>query len=162
MTAIDAYFPAFYDDPQPHKLFDGIIENMDGSTMYIAEAVTVDLDEEDAMSRQNSYGHELLHALKLSWPIILIVVGASFGFFQLTQSRIDASQEAMQAQLAEIRTQMSADRESASSDNSALRSDVNQGLNRVADKLDDIGKTLTSIKVDQATQKAQLEQKNNQ
>jgi soluble cytochrome b562 len=161
MTAIDAYFPNFVGNAEPNVLVGGIIENMDGSTMYVAETITMVLDEEGAMSRQNSYGHELLHALKLSWPIILVVVGASFGFFQLTQSRIDASQEAMQSQLAEIRTQMSADRESASSDNSALRSDVNQGLNRVADKLDDIGKTLTSIKVDQATQKAQIEQKNN-
>lgn len=138
----------------------GILENQDGSHMLFTESIIIVL-EEDAMSNNNSYGQELLHALKLSWPILLIVIAAVYGFFELTQSRIDSSREAMESQLAEIRTQMASDRDSASSDNSALRGDVNQGFNRVADKLDDIGKTLTSIKVDQATQKAQLEQKNN-
>ncbi|MFB4412727.1 hypothetical protein [Pantoea agglomerans] len=129
-----------------------ILENQDGSHMLVAESITIDL-EEDAMSNNNSYGQELLHALKISWPILVIVVACVFGFFQLTQSRIDS-------QMAEVRAQITANQKSASEDNAALRTDTNQGLDRIADKLDDIGKTLTAIQVEQATQKAKSDKAN--
>jgi hypothetical protein len=127
------------------------IENQDGSVMFVAKAVTIEIEEEHMENR--SYGHELLHALKISWPLLVIIIGAVFGFFQLTQSRIDT-------QMTEVRAQMAADRTSASDDNAALRSDMTQGFNRMADKLDEINKTLTSIQVEQATQKAKSDKSN--
>lgn len=152
------YFEFNIDEYRQKSKSSDIIYNVDGSKMYAVFTDDTQVDKEEIMSKDSSYSHELLHALKISWPFLLLIIAAIFGFFQLTQSRIDASRAALEAQITEIRTQMSADRNSASSDNSALRSDVNQGLNRVADKLDDIGKTLTSIKVDQASQQAQLKQ----
>ncbi|MBF4936253.1 hypothetical protein HIK14_13000 [Cronobacter sakazakii] len=130
----------------------GIIENRDGSTMYVAETITIHTDEEDEVSNNKTYPQELLHALKISWPFLLVVIAAVFGFFQLTQSRIDT-------QMAEVRAQLLEARKDASSDNAALRSNMNEGLNRIADKLSDIDKTLTAIQIEQATQKAQSDQK---
>ncbi|EGT4286473.1 hypothetical protein DOX69_22005 [Cronobacter sakazakii] len=132
----------------PVRLKGGKIENQDGSVMFVAEAVTIEIEEE--LMTDKSYGHELLHALKISWPLLVIIIGAVFGFFQLTQSRIDT-------QMAEIRAQMAADRKSASDDSAALRGDMTQGFNRVADKLDDINKNLTNIQIEQASQKAKDE-----
>ena len=134
-----------------NRLFNGNIENMDGSNMYVAELVPIE-EKEDEVNNNKTYVQELLHALKLSWPLLVVIIASVFGFFQLTQSRIDA-------QMSEVRNQMASDRKAASDDNAALRSDMNQGFNRVADKLDDTNKTLSKIQVDQATQKVQLEQK---
>lgn len=134
-----------------NRLFNGNIENMDGSNMYVAELVPIEW-KEDEVNNNKTYVQELLHALKLSWPLFVIIIVSVFGFFQLTQSRIDA-------QMSEVRNQMASDRKAASDDNAALRSDMNQGFNRVADKLDDTNKTLSKIQVDQATQKVLLEQK---
>lgn len=128
----------------------GILENHNGNTMLFAEAIIIDL-EEDEVSNNKTYPQELLHALKISWPFLLLVIAAVFAFFQFTQSRIDT-------QMAEVRTQLLEARKDASSDNAALRSNMNEGLNRIADKLSDIDKTLTAIQVEQATQKAQSEQ----
>ncbi|NWC63710.1 hypothetical protein [Cedecea sp. P7760] len=124
------------------------IDNEDGSKMYAVETVTIEIEEEQVTNK--TYVQELLHALKISWPFLALVILAVFGFFNLTQNRIDA-------QMSEIRVQMAADRKAASDDNAALRNDMTQGFNRVADKLDDIGKTLTAIQVEQAAQKAKSE-----
>lgn len=135
--------------------YDDTLENQDGSTMFIAKYTTIEIEEGQVTNKP--YVQELLHALKLSWPFLLVVIVAIYGFYQFTQNRIDASRTAIDAQLTEIRTQMSADRQSASADNVALRGDMTQGFNRIADKLDDINKTLTSIQVEQATEKAKSE-----
>lgn len=149
--AINPY-PNFIGTPAQHVLFGGMIENMDGSKMFVAKYEPIETKEDEVSNNNRTYLQELLHALKLSWPLLVLIIISVFGFFQLTQSRIDA-------QMSEVRTQMASDRKAASDDNAALRSDINQGFNRVADKLDDTNKTLSKIQVDQATQKAQLEQK---
>lgn len=149
ITATSPYYPAFVGNVVPHPLFDGIIENMDGGMMYAAEVITIDLGEAE-MSNSNSYIDELLRALKITWPLLVVVIASSYGFFSLTQSRIDS-------QMAEVRAQIASDRKDASSDNATLRSDLNNGFNRVADKLDELNKTISSIQVEQATQKAKAE-----
>ncbi|MBD8129297.1 hypothetical protein [Pantoea agglomerans] len=109
------------------------IENQDGSIMFVAESVSIEIEEGEMSAK--SYGQELLHALKLSWPVLVLIILAVFSFFQLTQNRIDS-------QMAEVRAQMAADRKSSSDDNTALRSDMTQGFNRAADRLDAISQRL--------------------
>lgn len=148
IAATSPYYPAFVGNVVPHPIFDGIIENMDGGMMYAAEVITLDLGEAE-MSNSNSYIDELLRALKITWPLLVVVIASSYGFFSLTQSRIDS-------QMAEVRAQIASDRKDASSDNATLRSDLNNGFNRVADKIDELNKTISSIQVEQATQKQKL------
>jgi len=150
MTLVESYaYPVFVGDIVPHPLFDGIIENIDGGKMYVADFITIDLEGEE-MSKK-TYFQELAHGFKMTWPFLALVIGSSYGFFYFTQARIDT-------QMAEVRTQISSDRKDASADNSALRSDVNSGFNRVSDKLDEINKTLSGIQIEQAVQKSKSQQ----
>lgn len=152
-----SYDDFIWDSEPPKKPFrpsrsSAIIENQDGSTMVDAEFVPIE-NEEVTVSEKKTYIQELSHAIKITWPLIVLIIGSSFAFFSFTQNRIDT-------QMAEVRAQLADDRRSASADNVALRTDVNQGFTKVADKLDEIGKTLTAIQVDQATQKARTEKSN--
>lgn len=150
MSLVENYaYPNFVGDVVPHQLFNGIIENIDGGKMYVADFITIDLEGEE-MSKK-TYLQELTHSFKMTWPFLTLVIGSSYGFFYFTQGRIDT-------QMAEVRAQIASDRKDASADNAALRNDVNSGFNRVADKLEDINKTLSNVQIEQAVQKSKNQQ----
>lgn len=154
------HYEEFFQHTEQRVICGGMIENMDGGRMYVAEIVKVEFEEE--LMTKKPYVHELLHALKISWPFLVLIIGSVYSFFLLTQSRIDAQMAEVRAQMSEDRKSASDDnsalRKSASEDNAALRKDMSQGFNRIADKLDEINKTLTNVQIDQAVQKTKSEQ----
>lgn len=115
----------------------GIIENHDGSTMFVAETVTIDLEEE-AMNLEPNSPLTFKGALKIAGGALLIIGSVMWAAY--TQ---------IQGQITDLRGEIS-----------TLRTSNHDDFNRVADKLDDIGKTLTTIQVDQATQKAKSDKSN--
>ncbi|EPS5595581.1 hypothetical protein [Cronobacter sakazakii] len=60
----------------------------------------------------------------------------------------------------DVRADLTSTRDKSGDDVDSLRNEMNQGFTRVADKLDDINKTLLKIQVDQAAQKAKAEKSN--
>lgn len=107
----------------------GKIENQDGSTMFVAEAVTIEI-EEAAMSLQPNNPLSFKAALTIAGSTLLIVGTVMWSAY--TQ---------IQGQITDLRGEIS-----------TLRSSNHDDFNRVADKLDAITQRLDD-KIDKSAEK---------
>lgn len=133
----DFFFQESKLKPRQPNMDAGILENQDGSHMLIAESETFEFEEE-AMNLEPNSPLTFKGALKIAGGALLIIGSVMWAAY--TQ---------IQGQITDLRGEIS-----------TLRTSNHDDFNRVADKLDDIGKTLTAIQVDQATQKAKSEKSN--
>lgn len=137
---IETSFDAFESRDFSETWNGDIIENTSGDTIYISEFVKANLKEkEEVMSFQPNSPITFKGAIWLAGASLLIAGSVLWGAY--TQ---------IQGQIGDVR-----------SDVSTLRSSSHDDFNRVADKLDEINKTLTTIQVDQATLKAKSETSGN-
>ncbi len=130
----DFYFSGFhYEPPKPERggKRGDKLENQDGSTMYEAVYQPVEVKEEGKMKLQPSSPLTFGSALTLAGSTLLI-----------TGLVLWQAYDKIQDQISEVRGEVS-----------TLRSDNREDFNRVADRLDEINKTLTAIQVDMATVK---------
>ncbi|WP_270735201.1 hypothetical protein [Leclercia adecarboxylata] len=146
MTAADSFaYPNFVGDYVPHPLFDGIIENIDGSKMYVVEAITVDLGEEK-MILDVSQPLTIKWAIGLSLALLISALGIAGGTYALIHSDVN-----------DVRASLDTVRDGASTDVNNLRSDMRTDFSRmdskfdkVGDKLDRITEIVTDTRVQQA------------
>ncbi|MET3814537.1 hypothetical protein [Pantoea sp. UYEF8] len=145
----DSFFfqnPKF--NPQQPNPETGILENHDGSHMLVAETVTIDL-EEDIMPIEKDSPLTIRWAIGLCVATLLGALAIAGGTYALIHSDVN-----------DVRSDLTSSRDKSGDDVDSLRGEMNQGFTRVADKLDDINKTLLKIQVDQATQRAKEEKSN--
>ncbi|ELY2767159.1 hypothetical protein SMC44_002679 [Cronobacter malonaticus] len=146
MTTAESYaYPAFVGNFVPHPLFDGIIENIDGGRMYVAEVHTINLGEAK-MIVDVSQPLTIKWAIGLSVALFVSTLGIAGGLYALVHSDVN-----------DVRSSVDAVRDGASADVSTLRSDMRNDFARmdvkfdkVGDKLDKITDLVTETKIQQA------------
>lgn len=127
------YYPTVVGNFVPHTLFDGIIENMDGSKMYAAERIIIDLGEEK-MIIDVSQPLTIKWAIGLSVALLIGVGGIALGTYSLVHSDVN-----------DVRASLDTVRDGASSDVSTLRSDMRTDFSRMDAKFDKVGDKLDKI-----------------
>ncbi|HCM9256106.1 TPA: hypothetical protein N5L18_003967 [Enterobacter cloacae subsp. dissolvens] len=116
-----------------------ILENTKGDTIFVPQFVRVHFKtKEEVMSFQPNSPITFKGAIWLAGASLLVAGGVLWAAY--TQ---------IQGQISDVRSEIS-----------TLRSSSHDDFNRVADKLDEINKTLTSIQIEQATQKAKANNEN--
>lgn len=143
-----SYFPNSVGPVKPHFIFGGIVENMDGNTMYVAEYVKIDTKEVEMILDTGQ-------PLTLRWALILcgvMLAGAATiagGFYAMVHSDVN-----------DVRASVDTVRDGASSDVNLLRSEMKadnvrmyEKFDKVGDKLDRITDIVTETKIQQAKSK---------
>ena len=128
MTTAESFaYPNFIGDYVPHPLFDGIIENLDGSKMYAAETVSIYLGEAK-MILDLSQPLTIKWAIGLSLALLVGALGIAGGTYALIHSDVN-----------DVRSSLETVRDGASSDVNTLRSDMRTDFSRMDSKFDKVG-----------------------
>ncbi|MFV8798249.1 hypothetical protein ACNSPD_16875 [Yersinia enterocolitica] len=122
---------------------DDLLENHDGSTMFVASAGYF-RTMEVLMPISSDKPLTVRWAISLCAITIATVLGVAGGTYALIHSDVN-----------DVRSEVNSARDKNGSDSDSLRSDMNRGFERVSDKLDAVNRTLNTIQVDQALQKRQ-------
>ena len=115
------------------------LENQDGSTMFVAEFVTIKYEEEQ-MSNQSPHLKVPLtfkSALWLSLGVVTIVIGSAWTAFTYLDSKIESSRINTEAKIEALGTDTRAHFESsrleAKTDNSAINTQLQSISNSIAE-----------------------------
>ncbi|WP_210461709.1 hypothetical protein [Pantoea ananatis] len=138
------HYEEFFQHTEQRAICGGMIENMDGSRMYVADVIVIESEVKVAINTSQP--------LTVGWAIglsVTLLVGA--GLIGLTTYSL------LRGDVNEVRSSLDTVRDGASSDVSSLRTDMRTDFSRmdakfdkVSDKLDKITEIVTEVKIDQA------------
>ena len=157
MTAIDAYFPNFVGNSKPNVLVGGIIENMDGSTMYFADKVTIDLEEDEEVNNQQPHLKVPLTFKSAMWMgigFLAVALGGAWAMYTHldnkletyrsgTESRIESARASLDTKIDGLGTSTRASIESARIENKSDNSVITSQLQAISNKLSELNGKLS-------------------
>ncbi|MDI9766785.1 MULTISPECIES: hypothetical protein [Pantoea] len=157
MTTIDAYFPNFVGNAKPNVLVGGIIENMDGSTMYFADKVTIDLEEDEEVTNQQPHLKVPLtfkSAMGLGIAFLAVALGGAWTMYTHldnkletyrsgTEARIESARASLDTKIDALGTSTRASIESARVENKSDNAVMTNQLQAISNKLSELNGKLS-------------------
>lgn len=135
------------------RLQNGTVENHDGSTMFITEAITIEFEEEETVKLNPNSPLSFKGGLGIAGSTLLIVGVVLWAAYTNVQGQISEVRTEVSTLRSDNREDFNSVRSevnSVRSEVNSVRSDMNQGFNRVNDKLDAMS-SKTDEKIDKIT-----------
>lgn len=151
-------YPAFVGNVVPHKLFDGIIENIDGSKMYVAKFETIYLEEELVTTPEKPHIKVPLTFKSAMWlgiGFVGIALGGAWSMYTHidnkletyrsgTESKIESSRSSLDNKIETFRSATDAHFEAARSESKAENAVMMSQLSEVSKGIAEINGKLSS------------------